>query len=184
MTSKKQIEANKQNALKGGVKTDAGKSVSRLNATKYGFFSKITTEFDKLSNEDFCAEMYKYYQPENEYEKQLVEIILSNFLTYRRICFVEKEFIETKLNPDISHSDIISEHLFSTKGYKSVIKLDLLDDLNKFQKYKTSIQNNIIKLSHELERLTNNRYSTNKIIPNAVDVNISTQNGFVLENNC
>ena len=39
MTSKKQIEANKQNALKGGVKTEAGKTVSRMNATKYGFFS-------------------------------------------------------------------------------------------------------------------------------------------------
>ena len=91
--------------------------------------------------------MYSYFQPENEYEKQLVEIILSNFLTYRRICLVEKEFIETKLNPDISHSDIINESFFTTKGYKPAIKLDLLDDLNKFQKYKTSIQNNIIKLS-------------------------------------
>ena len=168
MTSDKQIKANKQNALKGGVKTDAGKSISRLNATKFGFFSKITTEFDKISNEDFCTEMYNYYQPENEYEKQLVEIILSNFLTYRRICFVEKEFIETKVNPDVSHCDIVCDDLFLTKGYKSVIKLDLLDDLNKFQKYKTSIQNNIVKLSHELERLTNNRNSKNKIIPNAV----------------
>lgn len=71
--------------------------------------------------------------------------------------------------------------VYIREGYKPTIELDLLDDLNKFQKYKTSIQNNIIKIQHELERLISNRYSSQKVIPNAVDVTISTQNGFVLE---
>ena len=38
-----------------------------------------------------------------------------------------------------------------------------------------------MKIEHELERLVNNRNSNNQIIPNIVDVNVSTQNGFVLE---
>ena len=73
--------------------------------------------------------------PANEYENQMVEILLSNLLTFRRICLVEKEYLETKIHPDI-------EMDFSTclkKGYEPEIKLDLIDELNKFQKYKTSI---------------------------------------------
>ena len=54
MATIKQIKANRKNAIKGGVKTKEGKAISSQNATKYGFFSKITTEFDKLNNEDFC----------------------------------------------------------------------------------------------------------------------------------
>ena len=72
---------------------------------------------------------------------------------------------------------------FSTclkKGYEPEIKLDLIDELNKFQKYKTSIQNNLIKIEHELERLMANRNSEYKYIPNSLDINVSSSNGFVL----
>lgn len=115
--------------------------------------------------------------PVNEYENQMVEILLSNLLTFRRICLVEKEYLETKIHPDI-------EMDFSTcfkKGYEPEIKLDLIDELNKFQKYKTSIQNNLIKIEHELERLVANRNSEYKYIPNSIDINVSNSNGFVLE---
>ena len=177
MATLKQKKANKINSLKGGVKTLAGKEVSKMNALKYGIFSKIVTQFDKLDNSEFCGDIYHCFNPVNEYEKQLVEILLSHLLTYRRICFIEKEFIETKLNPN----EKMNFEVYIREGYKPTIELDLLDDLNKFQKYKTSIQNNIIKILHELERLISNRYSSQKVIPNAVDVTISTQNGFVLE---
>ena len=48
MTTSRQVKANRKNAIKGGIKTEVGKAISSQNATKYGFFSKITTEFDKL----------------------------------------------------------------------------------------------------------------------------------------
>ena len=177
MTTIKQTKANRKNALAGGVKTDAGKEASKMNALKHGFFSKITTEYDKIDNEAFCQEIYACFNPQNEYEKQLVEILLSNLLTYRRISLIEKEFVETKLHP---HKGFEFEN-YITKGYEPVIKLDLLDDLSKFQKYKTYVQNCIYKTQHELERLTANRYSDTKIIPSALDVSITTENGFVLE---
>lgn len=176
MTTKKQLSANQKNALKGGVKTEQGKEISKMNSLKHGFFSKITTDYDKIDNQDFCESFYKHFAPANIYEEQLVEMLLSNLLTLRRICLVEKEYIETKLHPDIG-----MEFDFSVKkGYKPVIKLDLLDDLSKFQKYKTSIQRCIFKVQHELERLTFNRNSDFKYIPNAIDVSVSADNGFVL----
>ena len=79
MTTAKQVKANRKNAIKGGVKTEAGKAISSQNTTKYGFFSKITTEFDKLNNEDFCKSIYNCFMPVNEYENQMVEIL---FLIY------------------------------------------------------------------------------------------------------
>lgn len=101
MTTSRQVKANRKNAIKGGVKTGAGKAISSQNATKYGFFSKIVTEFNKLNNEDFCKSIYNCFMPANEYENQMVEILLSNLLTFRRICLVEKEYLETKIHPDI-----------------------------------------------------------------------------------
>ena len=53
-----------------------------------------------------------------------------------------KNIVETKLNPDVK----MDFEVCIKEGYKPVIELNLLDDLNKFQKYKTSIQNNIIKI--------------------------------------
>lgn len=38
--SQKQLEANRQNAKLGGVKTEGGKAVSKLNALKHGLLSQ------------------------------------------------------------------------------------------------------------------------------------------------
>ena len=40
MSSEKQIAANRQNALKAGVKTAQGKLAVRLNAVSHGLFTK------------------------------------------------------------------------------------------------------------------------------------------------
>jgi hypothetical protein len=44
MVSDKQLEANKQNAKKGGVKTEEGKEIVKYNAMKR---SRITTAYQK-----------------------------------------------------------------------------------------------------------------------------------------
>ena len=174
MTTEKQIEANKQNALMGGVKTDEGKLISRMNALKFGFFSKIVNDYDKLESKDFCEEIYEYYQPENTYESQLVEIVLSNLLVYRRICFIENEYIKSELDPTITGSFLEDLGSFMTKeGYKPQIASNSIEVLEKFQKYKTSTLNLIIKTQHELERLTAKRKGYNIPIPGSLDVNIS-----------
>lgn len=176
MTTKRQIKANKKNALNGGVKTTEGKEVSKMNALKYGFFSKITTEYDKLDNEEFCKEFYNHFNPSNIYEAQLVEMLLSYTLTFRRICLIEKEYVETKLHP---HIGIDFDH-YIERGYDPIIKLDLIDELTKFQKYKSSIVNCIRKIQHEIERLQFNNKSPVKSIPNAIDIEVTTTSGFVL----
>lgn len=173
MTTEKQIEANKLNALKGGVKTIEGKSISKMNALKFGFFSKIVNDYDKLESEDFCQEIYEYYQPENTYESQLVEIVLSNLLVYRRICFIEDEYIKSQLNPTITGSLSDADYFMVKKGYTPQIASNSIDELEKFQKYKTSTYGLIVKAQHELERLTAKRKGDNIPIPMSLDVNVS-----------
>ena len=101
MASEKQIEANRQNASKGGVKTEGGKKTSRLNAIKYGFFSRIVTSYDKLDHEEFCEEIRLHFEPATEYEEQLVEILLTNLLAYRRISLIEQGLIRMRLEPTV-----------------------------------------------------------------------------------
>ena len=147
MTSKKQINANRKNASLGGVKTEEGKEKSRMNAVRHGFFSRIVLEYDKIEHEDFCNEIYDYFSPDSIYEKQLVEIILSNLLTYRRICLKESDSCNTALTekaPDWFSLDT---------SYDTKFQKDMMDELLKFQRYKISAFNLMTKAQHELERL-------------------------------
>jgi len=50
MTTQQQIEANRQNAKLGGVKTEEGKEISKYNALKHGLLSKEVL-LEKRTNE-------------------------------------------------------------------------------------------------------------------------------------
>jgi hypothetical protein len=146
MTTEKQVNANRENALLGGVKTNEGKKKSRLNAVKHGFFSQIVLGFDKVGEKDFCNEIYDYFSPDNIYEKQLVEIILSNLLAYRRICLKESESFNKVLTENSS------DWLSLDTSYETKFQKDMMDELLKFQRYKTSAFSLMTKAHHELGR--------------------------------
>ncbi len=89
--SKKQQEANQNNAKKGGVKTTAGKEVVRYNATKHGIFSarnilpgESSRTFYKLEKE-----IKKDLAPQGAMEEILVEKIISIVWRMRRLLQVE-----------------------------------------------------------------------------------------------
>lgn len=170
------LQANQKNALLGGVKTEEGKKISRLNAIKYGFFSETVTDYDKISCEDFCRDIYECFSPATCYEEQLVEIILSNLLTYRRISFVEHELIKQRLNPTVTKNVLDDSDTFLKvikEGYQPHLHGDIVEELEKFQRYKTATVNLILKTQHELERLSRLRIGEAVPAPLAVDVNVS-----------
>jgi hypothetical protein len=92
MSTQKQIEANRRNGLKGGVKTEEGKAVSRLNACTHGFFSKDLL----LPAEDpaYLAEIRDNYlselKPVGELETLLVERIISSAWWLKRLVRSER----------------------------------------------------------------------------------------------
>ena len=167
MATKKQIEANKCNAVFGGVKTKEGKKISRMNATKHGFFSKLLTDEEKKECDSFCNEMYDYFSPANAYEGQFVEVILSTLFSYRRISIAESELFRKAMSRDQWGSTI------ETNPYQETVNKNLMDEELKFLRYKTTALNMISKAQHELERLVRMRNGESVSASEALEVNVS-----------
>jgi hypothetical protein len=92
MTSLRQIEANRHNAIKStGPKTENGKQRSRRNALKHGFTAD--TVLEPLENPDeyraFEGEIVAEYLPQTPVERELVHRLASLFWRLRRATSIE-----------------------------------------------------------------------------------------------
>jgi len=102
--SRKQLEANRKNAKKGGVKTAEGKAIARYNALKHGLLAKeavVTAgegaedpaEFELLSQE-----LKSQLQPQGALEEMLVEKITVAYWRLRRAHRYEVGLIRRELD--------------------------------------------------------------------------------------
>lgn len=102
--SEKQLEANRKNAQKGGVKTEAGKAIVRYNALKHGLLAKevIVTVGDGAENpEEFnalLADLKTELKPEGTLEEILVEKVAVAYWRLRRACRYEVGLIRDGLD--------------------------------------------------------------------------------------
>ena len=117
MTTSMQIVANRKNGKKGGVKTAAGKAISRYNARKHGLLSKElllpTEDANELSQ--LMAGMVNALKPQDELQDMLVDTIVSCIWRKRRAIRYESKtmdgfpyFYNNNLGPITS--DIISRY--------------------------------------------------------------------------
>src|SRR5829696_7446871 len=91
MASRKQIQANRQNALKStGPKTPEGKDTARLNATKHGLLSQeVLPGEDEEARKELAERLRAELQPVGEMESLLVERIIDATWRLRRLSRVE-----------------------------------------------------------------------------------------------
>src|SRR5215216_7579147 len=91
MASRKQIQANRQNALKStGPKTPEGKDTARLNATKHGLLSQeVLPGEDEEARKELAERLRAELQPVGEMESLLVEKIIDAVWRLRRLRRVE-----------------------------------------------------------------------------------------------
>jgi hypothetical protein len=92
MTSEKQAEANRRNALKStGPRTPEGKGAVRLNALKHGLLSRVTLleGEDEEALRELGEQLKKELQPVGELENLQVERIVSGYWRLRRLTQVE-----------------------------------------------------------------------------------------------
>jgi hypothetical protein len=119
--SQKQLEANKKNVQKGGVKTQEGKAIVKYNALKHGLLAKevvVTVgegaenpeEFNKLL-EDLKAQL----APEGTLEEMLVEKIAVAYWRLRRAYRYEVGLIRQELD---TATDDYYDGETSTSGYR------------------------------------------------------------------
>lgn len=100
MSTDKQNKANKQNALKGGVKTDEGKKISRFNAVKHGLTSVVLSKYDdEVDVEVLEKELKDVLQPQNAIEGILFERIFENYIRTTRTSKIERNYLNSLLNP-------------------------------------------------------------------------------------
>lgn len=92
-----QLTANRKNARKGGVKTIAGKLVSRYNARKHGLLSKeilLPTE-DAKDLSQLEAGIVATLKPQDDFQRSLVDVIVSCLWRKRRAIRYEGQSLES-----------------------------------------------------------------------------------------
>jgi hypothetical protein len=97
MSSYRQIEANRRNALKStGPKTEAGKDVSRCNAVRHGLTAEtvVTALEDAEDYKAFEAAITADYDAQSAVERELVLRLASILWRLRRATIIETGLFE------------------------------------------------------------------------------------------
>ena len=162
--------ANRMNAQRGGVKSDAGKSVSRFNALKFGLLSKEAVIQTKHISEDveLYGEMRKRFideiQPVGMIESMLTDKLISYYWRQRRVIAFEKAAIEDGC-----------ENTFFGSMEGNLIPLSV----DNIQRYEGHLHRMLMQTLHELQRVQSNRKGEPALHSAAVDVTLDSENGFV-----
>lgn len=163
MSTEKQIQANRLNALKGGVKTEEGKAAVRLNAVSYGFFSRdlLIPGEDASLLDNLCQKYLSELKPVGELEIMLVERIVSSAWRLKRLVKSERAQF----------------HICTYKPKGSTETIRMVDyrysSLQEIMRYETTLERQVYKAMHELERLQKMRMGEPVPSPLTVDVDLS-----------
>jgi hypothetical protein len=97
MTTQKQIEANRQNALRStGPKTALGKTISSRNATRHGFYATtvLLPDEDQEEFRRLARRLVLAYAPCGVLEEEQVRTILESRWPLRRASLVDAELFQ------------------------------------------------------------------------------------------
>lgn len=174
MSSKKQIEANRTNALRSaGPKSERGKRRSRANAVTHGLTAKqiivpgeTTEQFEKLRKG-----LIVDFAPGSTIEFELIDQLAALLLRRRRPPVVEASLLKELINPPLEDSyesltteELIQLHKIQLKfvenqgsdiseiverqhkeGNRETALPRRVEMLNVFARYETHIMNEIVK---------------------------------------
>ena len=199
--SKEQLEANRENAKLGGVKTDKGKEISKYNACKHSILRQTITEYEEGLYENFLHRLVEELKPTDVTEEVLVERIAICYLKLFRIGKAEKELLLERLRPAKTKTVVIQkaraplildDGLFTDKtettilepAYISKIKAEDIEKiLDIYSRYEITIENRLYKALHELERIRRMKKGEQITAPIPVDVEVSKLGSFGENNN-
>ena len=153
MTTEKQIIANRINAHTGGVKTDAGKAAIRLNAVTDGIFchDAVLPGEDSELLDSMREKFMQQFDPVGEMETVLVERIISSTWRLKRVLRSDtrlstKYFLKTE---DTAEPNGGIDYRYTS--------------WQNLSKYENSIERQIYRAMHELERIKQTRSQAENI---------------------
>lgn len=97
--SEEKLNANRENAKKGGVKTDDGKRKSRMNALKHGASAKLKTDYDPVDLDEVTRLFTVMFDPKDPIDDLLVEQLSIAYLQILRCRRFEAETLNETLDP-------------------------------------------------------------------------------------
>ena len=152
MISEKQLEANRNNALRSsGPKTEAGRNRSRMNALRHGLTGQVTTmtDEDRTAHDQFSKALIKDLAPEGAMETQLAQRVATDSWRLNRISAIEDNLFALgqlqnagQACPDVPQIDatLISARVFTLES-KQLQLLTLYE-----QRINRSLQKNLAML--------------------------------------
>lgn len=169
--SDKQLEANRENAKSGGVKTEEGKDISKYNAVKHGLLAKEVILESENADElrELSQGILETLKPEGELENILSERIIANIWRLKRCMRIEKNIMEYEAH-DMRVDFNSSEEQMARGIIADMISSESMDRL---LRYETSIDKGIFKAFHELQRIQAQRQGEKITAPIAIDVDVS-----------
>src|SRR5437762_3031187 len=116
MITDKQLEANQENAKLGGVKTDAGKAVSKFNAVRHGVLIKAVTDEEVEEANQIYNQLVNDYQPKTLAEELLIETMAIAYTRRQRAVKAEREYLMAELNPTVTETHWITKPATNDPG--------------------------------------------------------------------
>ena len=164
MASTRQVLANRENGLKGGVKTEEGKAISRLNARKHSIFVTALTAEDSEEVQGYEDQLIASLRPAGRVEEMLVEKLALTWLRMQRCARAEAEYhSQTWEEPNEVWDAFQWEQLQRKRelGARGVpFKEEVFERMVKLiDLYDARLTNQFLKLLHEIERLQRLRRS-------------------------
>lgn len=169
--SERQLVANQRNALRGGVKTVAGKEITRLNALKHGILSRevLIASESEVELAALRQGLQLELAPESPLEQVLADRVIANMWRLRRVLRIEREVMESKpYGIPEPKEGVLGANFSQSHTYQ------------KLMRYETSIERGLYRALHELQRLQAARRGESVVAPIVVDMDVSEgKDGFV-----
>lgn len=162
MVTTAQLAANRKNAKKGGVKTEEGKSISRLNATKHGIFTSVIigdSEDGQVLNQ-IRKRAFAELKPKGILEEALADRIVVCMWRLRRSAMADNA--ETELEY------FEAQNKQRVEGGNRALFLKLWvakHDHGLLFRYETTIERQLYRAMRELRDLQKSRLDSEKTRP-------------------
>jgi len=174
--SEKQLAANRQNCKLGGIKTEAGKEASKMNALKHGLLSKeiVLSMESEIELREIEKQLRSDLRPVGTMELLLVDRVITNTWRLRRLLGVERSTMEHQRKATdsanmatFSFSEGVSEQQNEWSRTRAML---FNEDIDKLIRYETSLERSIYRALHELQRMQAARRGEKPPAPLAVDI--------------
>ena len=148
-------DTNRQNGRKGGVKTRAGKMISRMNAYKHGGLSNTVLDGEQIMYQAIHGALQEDFSPDGFVDRVLIERIALCVLQMRRISVAINEFMLQIEEPEISKPMFeFEERQVIEPGYEPAITTQQIERiLDLYERYQVSLENRFLKLVRELKAM-------------------------------